>query len=65
MLRIARVDQQFVIDIHHKLGGRGAYICKDKQCINLTIKKRLLNKSFKANLSNEIYKILEDYEQNN
>lgn len=65
MLRIARINDEFLIDENHKLGGRGAYVCKDNNCINLTIKKRLLNRSFKANLDVQIYEKLGKYEQNN
>lgn len=65
MLRIARIDEEYVIDLNHKLGGRGAYICKDTKCIDLTIKKRLLNRSFKTNLDVQIYEKLGEYEQNN
>ena len=64
MLRIARIKEEYVIDLNHKLGGRGAYVCKDKKCIDLTIKKRLLNKSFKTNLDVQIYEKLGEYEQN-
>ena len=38
MLRISRLGDDYVIDFNHKLGGRGAYICKEKECLNLTIK---------------------------
>ena len=65
MLRIARIQNEYLIDIYHKLGGRGAYVCKDRKCMDLTIKKKLLNKSFKTNLNNEIYLKLGEYEQNN
>ena len=65
MLRIARVNQEYKIDHLNKLGGRGAYICKDKKCLELTIKKKLLNRAFKSNLDMQIYEELGDYEQNN
>ena len=65
MLRISRVNNAFQLDITHKMGGRGAYVCKDKKCIDLTIKKRLFNKSFKSNLEENIYMLLEEYEKNN
>lgn len=35
--------------------GRGAYICRNVDCINKSINRRLLNKTFKANVSNNIY----------
>lgn|GEM_PF-696717 len=39
--------------------GRGAYICKDKNCIEIAIKKRALNRSFKCEVNKEIYLKLE------
>ena len=65
MLRIAKINNSFLIDGNNKLGGRGAYVCKNNQCIDLTIKKRLLNRAFKMNIENSIYEKLGDYEQNN
>ena len=65
MLRIARINNQYVIDNTQKLGGRGAYVCCDNKCIELTIKKRLLNRAFKTNLDVQIYEKLGEYEQNN
>ena len=65
MLRIARVNNEYMLDFTHRLGGRGAYVCKDKQCVELTIKKKLLNRAFKTNVNASIYEILGEYEQNN
>ena len=65
MLRVAKINNQFLLDINYKLGGRGAYICKDLKCIQLVIKKRLLNRAFKQNIDNAIYEMLGEYEQNN
>ena len=65
MLRVARINNQYMLDVNHKLGGRGAYVCKDKKCIDLTIKKKLLNRSFKSNIDLSVYEMLGDYEQNN
>lgn len=64
MLRVAKLDGRYVIDHSHKLGGRGAYICKSEQCIKQTIKKHALNRSFKTNVGEEIYQQLGEYEQN-
>ena len=59
LLRICRVGEDYVIDTTHKLGGRGAYICKNQQCIIKTIDKKLLNRSFKTNI--DIYSNLRGY----
>ncbi|MBE5741350.1 MAG: YlxR family protein [Clostridiales bacterium] len=65
LLRVTRIDGMITIDSEQKLGGRGAYICKDRKCIELTIKKHLLNRAFKSNLEHSIYEKLGAYEQNN
>lgn len=62
MIRIFRFNGVINIDKQHSQFGRGAYICNSKDCINLTIKKRLLNRAFKANLDVEIYNKLGEYE---
>ena len=64
MLRIEKLENDFLIDLTHKIGGCGAYICKDKACLAQTIKKRLLNKAFKMNVGENIYSRLVEYEQN-
>ena len=65
MLRVAKLSDSVEIDETGKLGGRGAYVCKDKTCIEKAIKKRLFNGAFKCNLNSEIYEKLGAYEQNN
>ena len=55
MLRIARIKNEYIIDENHNLDGRGAYVCRNPKCFELTIKKRLLNKSFKTNVNAEVY----------
>ena len=64
MLRIAKINDEFMIDLNHKLGGRGAYICKCAACFSLAIKKRALNRAFKMNVDEKIYQQLGEYEQN-
>ena len=65
MIRIAKIGEEFIIDEKNKLGGRGAYICKDKNCIDLAIKKRLLNRAYKMNIETNIYEKLGEYEKGN
>lgn len=65
MLRLARINNEFVFDPKNKFGGRGAYVCKNSNCIQNTIKKKLFNRAFKMNLDSKIYEELERYEQNN
>lgn len=65
LIRIARVDNEYRLDINHRLGGHGAYVCKARECIDKAIKKRMFNRSFKTNLPEGIYNELGKYEENN
>lgn len=65
MLRIAKVGDEILIDQGHKLGGRGCYVCQNKQCFDLMMKKRLLNRAFKTNVIQEVYDKLGEYAENN
>ena len=60
LIRIVKLPEsnEFVLDHTGKLNGRGAYICNNEDCINLVIKKKLINRSYKTNISNEVYENL-------
>lgn len=64
LIRFAKINNNIVLDKFYNLQGRGAYVCKNKTCINNTIKKHLLNKTFKMNVDAEVYNQLGEYEQN-
>ncbi|MBQ8749132.1 MAG: YlxR family protein [Clostridia bacterium] len=49
------------IDEHSKKEGRGAYLCKNSECLNLCIKKKCFNRSFKSNISEDIYNKIKEY----
>lgn len=61
LLRIAKIDGNYYLDTKHKLGGRGAYICKDKACLEACVEKKLLNRAFKTNLDDSIYEEIKKY----
>lgn len=65
MLRIAKIDNDISIDEKHRLGGRGCYVCQNSMCFETMLKKKLLNRSFKMNVPQEIYEKLGDYAKNN
>lgn len=56
MIRIVR-DQEgnFSLDFHGKKPGRGAYICKDVECLNKAEKNKGLERSFKMAVDKSIY----------
>lgn len=60
LIRIVKTDEGFKFDKTGKLNGRGAYICNDSQCRELLFKNKLLNKTFKCNVSSDEYNSLKD-----
>lgn len=60
LIRVCKVNDNYIIDCNNKLNGRSAYICKNKDCLTKVIDKKLLNRAFKTNL-NEIYSNLRGY----
>ncbi|OOB78914.1 MAG: nucleic acid-binding protein [Epulopiscium sp. Nuni2H_MBin003] len=66
LIRVVKNTQgEYSIDFSGKQAGRGAYICKDYNCLKLAIKNRGLERSFKSAVSKEIYdKLLSEYKEN-
>ena len=61
LLRIVRTPEgNFIVDKSGKANGRGAYICKSEECAKKLKKNRLLNKSFKTAISDEVYASVEE-----
>ena len=48
-------------DTDKKLFGRGAYICKNSECIRLAAKRKGLERHFKRPVSAEVYSAAEDW----
>jgi len=63
LLRIVRTpDGEVLLDRTGKKAGRGAYICDNPDCMRKCVKGKLLNKTFKVFLSEEVYgKLSEEY----
>ncbi len=47
------------IDLTGKLAGRGAYVCKNPECLVKLQKNKILNKSFKCVVPENIYEELQ------
>ena len=68
MIRISRMnDGTYCLDKTNCADGRGAYLCKNHECIKLAIQKKTLNQAFKTKVPNECYELLtnlmEEYPQ--
>lgn len=56
LLRIVKTKEgELFIDNTGKKNGRGAYICKNEECLNKLIKQKSLNKAFKMNINESFY----------
>ena len=61
-IRIAKnKDGLVLIDYTMKAEGRGAYICRDIECIKNAEKKSALERSFKTKIDRLLYKQLEEF----
>ncbi|WP_130807043.1 RNase P modulator RnpM [Senegalia massiliensis] len=59
LIRIVKNKQgDIFIDDKGKANGRGAYICNNSECINRSFENKSLNKTFKSNISSEVYEEL-------
>ena len=48
-------EKGIIVDLTQKEKGRGAYICKNKECLEKTIKNKGLSRTFKTNVGYEKY----------
>ena len=61
MLRVVRNSEGVIqLDFSGKLPGRGAYICNSEACVRKLRKYRLLNKTFSADVPEEVYARIEE-----
>lgn len=56
LLRIVKDKEgNIFIDQTGKKNGRGAYICKNEECLKKLIKQKSLNKAFKCEINADVY----------
>ncbi|MBO5022042.1 MAG: YlxR family protein [Clostridia bacterium] len=48
------------VDLTGKKNGRGAYVCKNQQCLKTMTKQKSFNKAFKMNIDETVYKTIEE-----
>lgn len=47
------------VDKSHKASGRGTYVCKNLDCLNISKKNRRLERKLAQKISDDFYKTLE------
>ncbi|AZT90187.1 YlxR family protein [Caldicellulosiruptor changbaiensis] len=61
LLRIAKNNEGIFIDEKQRLPGRGAYLCKNEECLHLAMKKKGLERSLKVAIPKEFYDVVERF----
>ncbi len=60
LIRVVKsADGQIRLDTTGRLNGRGAYICKSKECFEKAKKSNALSRAFETAVGEEIYESLE------
>lgn len=60
LLRITKNKKSVNVDMSYNMQGRGAYICKNSECLEMAIKKKKLEKSFFSKIEPELYQTIKD-----
>lgn len=53
-------DGEIAVDVTGKAGGRGAYLCKSKECLSEAYKTKRLNRALESNIPEDIYSKLDE-----
>ncbi len=60
MMRVIRTAEgEFSLDATGRKNGRGAYVCRNPECLKKAIKNKGLERSFKQAIPAEVYESLE------
>lgn len=56
LIRVVKTNEsEYKLDLSGKMAGRGAYICKNKECFEKAFKSKGLERSFKCTIPKEMY----------
>jgi hypothetical protein len=58
LIRVRRADDEVSIDLRNKQPGRGAYVCRNGECIAKAAKSRGIERTLKGAVSKDIYEEL-------
>lgn len=59
LIRIVKTpENEIMVDLKGKANGRGAYICKNSECLLKAVKAKRLERTFETVISEEIYNTL-------
>lgn len=52
------------LDLTGKKSGRGAYVCRNSQCLKMARKKKAFERAFSMPISEEVYGLMEEEMKN-
>ena len=59
MLRVLKTaEEEVVLDTTGKMNGRGAYLCKNAECLKKAMKHKGIERSLKMAIENSVYEKL-------
>ena len=58
LIRVVRIKDEIIIDQRGNAQGRGAYLCKNKECINQAQKRKALERAFSGKIDVLVYEKL-------
>ena len=59
LIRIVKTpENEIMVDLKGTANGRGAYICKNSECLLKAVKAKRLERTFETVISEEIYNTL-------
>ena len=60
LVRVVRSPEgEISLDLTGKKSGRGAYICRDRECLRKAVKSKKIARSLECKIPDEIYERLE------
>ncbi len=61
LIRIVKSPEgEISLDFTGKKSGRGAYICKDDECLKKSRKSRRFEKAFSCRIDDNVYEVMEN-----
>lgn len=61
MMRVLKTAEGHIcLDVTGKKNGRGAYLCKQEECLRKARRNKGLERSFKMSIPDEVYDTLEE-----
>lgn len=62
LIRVVRTQEGSILpDMSGKLNGRGAYVCKDPDCLMTAVRRKGLERSLKCRVDAQVYEDLRSY----